>query len=108
MSAYIKTSTSEYPRHAGDIAIDPAGHEDYALVTWTDPPLFDRVTERCGETAPALIDGQWTMQWAVRAATPEEIEAANRPPRMPFHELIQRRRKPVGKDEGKEGDEPTS
>lgn len=84
MSAYIKLSTLAYPRHAGDIAIDPDGPEDYAPVTWTDPPPFDRATERCGETAPSFIDGQWIMQWTVRAATPEEIEAASRPLRMPF------------------------
>ena len=52
MTAYIKLSTNEYPRHAGDIALDPAG--EYAVVQWTDMPEFDRATQRCGEGAPAI------------------------------------------------------
>jgi len=84
MSAYIKLSTLEYPRHVGDIEIDPAGAQDYALVQWVDPPIFDRATQRCNEAAPIEIDGTWTMQWFVRDATPKEIEQANKPLRMPW------------------------
>lgn len=85
MTAYIKLSTLEYPRHEGDIAIDPAGAQDYALVQWVEPPEFDRATQRCAETAPIEINGVWTMQWHVRDATPEEIERArsSKLPRVP-------------------------
>lgn len=65
MSVYIKLSTLEYPRHIGDIAIDPAGAQDYAPVTWVDPPEHDPITQRCGETSPVQINGTWTMQWTV-------------------------------------------
>lgn len=84
MSAYIKLSTLEYPRHEGDIAIDPAGAQDYALVQWVEPPVFDRATQRCYEIAPIEINGTWTMQWSVRDATPDEIQEANKTPKMPW------------------------
>ena len=77
MTAFIKLSTNEYPRHAGDIALDPTG--EYAIVQWVDTPAFDRETQRCVEGTPEQIDGQWRMTWIVRDATPEEIEIANRP-----------------------------
>lgn len=84
MSAYIKLSTLEYPRHAGDIQADPAGIEDYAHVEWVDQPAFDPKTQRCGEGAPVQVDGQWRMTWIVRNATAQEIERANKP----FHERV--------------------
>ena len=77
MTAYIKLSTNEYPRHDGDIALDPAG--EYAVVQWTDMPEFDRATQRCGEGAPVNDGGVWRMTWVVRRATQEEIDEANKP-----------------------------
>lgn len=77
MTAYIKLSTNEYPRHDGDIALDPTG--EYAAVQWVDAPDFNRATQRCGEGLPEQVNGQWRMTWIVRDATPEEIEIANRP-----------------------------
>ena len=74
MTSYIKLSTNEYPRHIGDIEIDPMGVEDYAHVEWVDMPIFDKVTQRCGTGNPVEIDGKWYMTWAVRDATQEEIE----------------------------------
>ena len=47
MSTYIKLSTNEYPRHAGDIEIDPAGSADYAPVEWIERPTFNVERERC-------------------------------------------------------------
>ena len=45
MSTYIKLSTLEYPRHIGDIAIDPTSEADYALVffgrSYTKQALYD-------------------------------------------------------------------
>lgn len=79
MTTYIKLSTLEYPRHAGDIELDPAGMDDYAHVEWTDRPDFDRAVQRCGEDMPVQIDGVWKMTWVVRNATPQEIEKANKP-----------------------------
>lgn len=78
MTAYIKLSTGEYPRHVGDIELDSAGLEDYASVQWTDYPTFDKTTQRCYEDAPVQENGVWKMTWSVRDATPEEIELANK------------------------------
>ena len=77
MTAYIKLLTNEYPRYAGDIALDPMGV--YTAVQWVDAPAFDDATQRCGEGAPEQVNGQWRMTWVVRDATPEEIEQASRP-----------------------------
>ena len=77
MTAYIKLSTNEYPRHDGDIALDPTG--EYAAVQWVDAPDFNCATQRCGEGLPEQVNGQWRMTWIVRDATSEEIEIANRP-----------------------------
>lgn len=79
MSTYIKLSTLEYPRHAGDIAIDPNGAADYAQVQWVDRPDFDIATKRCIEGSPEQVDGQWRMTWVIRDATASEIAMANTP-----------------------------
>lgn len=76
MSAYIKLSTLDYPRHIGDIDIDPAGIIDYAPVTWVDMPTFNPATQRCGEGKPVLIDSVWFMTWIVRDATEQELAQA--------------------------------
>jgi len=73
MTAYIKLETLEYPRHAGDIAIDPRG--TYAEVQWVAPPEFDPKTQRCVETTPVNVDGSWNMAWLVRDKTQTEIDA---------------------------------
>jgi hypothetical protein len=77
MSAYIKLSTLEYPRHIGNIELDPLGIEDYAHVEWRDQPEFDRNTHRCSEAAPVQENGVWHMVWAVRFATQQEIDDQN-------------------------------
>jgi hypothetical protein len=79
MSAYIKLSTLEYPRHVGDIQLDFAGETDYAFVEWVSKPIFEPETQRCVEGAPVQVDGKWRMTWVVRDATAQEIEYANRP-----------------------------
>ena len=78
-NTYIKISTNEYPRHIGDIEIDPAGIEDYAQVSWCNQPYYNIATQRCYEVTPINIDGVWTMQWVVRDATQEEIDLVNKP-----------------------------
>ena len=77
MTAYIKLSTNEYPRHIGDIEIDT--DKNYALVEWVDPPAYDTKLQRCGEGLPVEIDGKWHMTWVVRDATQAEIDLANKP-----------------------------
>lgn len=78
MSAYIKLSTQEYPRHMGDIELDPAGMEDYAVVEWQDRPSCT-ATQRLKEGSPQLVDGKWVMTWQVREATQSEILMASTP-----------------------------
>jgi hypothetical protein len=89
MSSYIKLSTNEFPRHIGDIEIDPDGASDYVHVEWVDQPAFDPKTQRCIAGPPQQIDGIWYWTWVVRDATPEEIEEANKPfdPRDPFRRM---------------------
>jgi hypothetical protein len=84
MTAYIKTSTGEYPRHPGDIALDP--DTEYAVVEWVDQPEYDPATQCCSEDAPINDDGVWRMTWIVRDLTAEEIEqvaASSVDPRRP-------------------------
>ena len=87
MSTYIKLSTGEYPRHTGDIQLDPAGMADYAPVVWVEPPVIDTVTQRRFEQPPVLEGGVWKMVWATRDATAEEIEEVNTP--LPHERGIQ-------------------
>jgi hypothetical protein len=87
MSAYIKLSTLEYPRHEGDIRIEhPDIREDqtwpnfpcpdtYALVTPIQIPSYNEETQCAEEIAPVQIDGVWTQQFLVRDLTTEELEA---------------------------------
>jgi len=77
MTAYIKLSTGEYPRHPGDIALDPEGI--YAVVEWVDPPEIDPSTQRYGEGAPVNDGDVWRMTWLVRDATQEEIDESSKP-----------------------------
>ena len=75
MSAYIKLSTLEYPRHIGDIEIDPAGMADYAHVEWVDPPAFDYETQRLSQKTPENRNGQWFMAWEVTQIPEPEMSA---------------------------------
>ena len=74
---FINTKTLEYPRHPGDIELDPEG--SYAEVMWVDPPEIDTTTYRFYELPPILENGVWTMAWGIREATPEEISSVNTP-----------------------------
>ena len=87
MSAYIKLSTLEYPRHEGDIRIEhPNIREDqtypnfpcpntYALVTPIQIPSYNDETQCVEELQPIQIEGVWTQQFLVRDLTAEELEA---------------------------------
>lgn len=72
MTAYIKLDTLEYPRHPGDIALDPEGQ--YAEVAWVDPPAYDDLAQEPYEGIPELAGGSWRMTWLLRDLTPEEIK----------------------------------
>lgn len=65
MSTYIKLSTLEYPRHIGDIEIDPAGMADYSIVEWVDRPQINVARERLSIGAPIQVDGQWRTNWVI-------------------------------------------
>ena len=75
MSTYIKLSTNEYPRHAGDIEIDPAGSADYAPVEWIERPTFNVERERCYIGQPTQEGNRWVTTWVV-VPIPDSEQAA--------------------------------
>jgi hypothetical protein len=82
MSAYIKLSTIEYPRHEGDIRIEYPNigvtficPDTYAEVKETQQPYFNMLEETAVEIQPTLQNGIWTQTWLVRPYTQEEIDA---------------------------------
>lgn len=100
MSAYIKLSTLEYPRHEGDIRLEhPEILESqtgdtfpcpntYAPVQWVDAPEINGETQTRYEVAPVNNNGVWSMVWAVRDLTQEELAGReallnpNKPPNL--------------------------
>ena len=74
MSTYIKLSTLAYPRHIGDIQIDPAGASDYAPVEWVEAPQIDPKRERVFIAQPINKDGVWLTTWNV-VPIPDSEEA---------------------------------
>ena len=75
MSIYIKLSTGEYPRHIGDIEIDPAGMADYAPIEWVEQPEMYDINRVILPEPAVQLNGKWHMAWSVRDATQEEIES---------------------------------
>jgi hypothetical protein len=82
MSAYIKLLTLEYPRYQGDIRLDhpEIGEEfvcpsTYASVQSISSPEFNIETQTSYQLPPVNIDGGWSMVWAVRDLTAEELES---------------------------------
>lgn len=65
MSTYIKLSTKEYPRHIGDIEIDPAGMDDYAPLVFTERPAFNSETHYCALGPAEEIDGVWQSTFVI-------------------------------------------
>ena len=78
MTTYIKLSTNEYPRHDGDIAIDPVGLPDYAVVQWTDRPAFNAETQLCVQGSPIQENNVWKMTWEIQDATQEQLDIINK------------------------------
>lgn len=87
MTAYIKLSTLEYPRHEGDIRLeypeiteDQTGDtfpcpDEYALVSPVQIPECDYEFQTVEEIPPTQVDGVWTQQFLVRNLTAEELQA---------------------------------
>lgn len=73
MTAYINLDTGEYPRHPGDMALEP--NCNYASVNWVDAPDYNENTQVAYEGPPECVNGEWYMVWIVRDLTPEEITA---------------------------------
>tara|TARA_R110000822_G_scaffold86011_8_gene200765 strand:- start:132 stop:563 length:432 start_codon:yes stop_codon:yes gene_type:complete len=44
------------------------------VVTATERPSYDQITQNLSEDAPTLTAGVWTQIWAVTEATPEEVD----------------------------------
>ena len=72
MTTYIKLSTGEYPRHDGDIELDPAGMADYAPVEWVDPPIINSERQRLRVDNPVYINGAWKTNWVIEAIPDSE------------------------------------
>ena len=75
MSTYIKLSTLEYPRHIGDIQIDPAGMDDYAPVEWVECPQFNPERQRARVSQPVNSGGKWLTNWEI-SQIPNSEQAA--------------------------------
>lgn len=73
MTAYIKLSTGEFPRHIGDIELDPAGMSDYAPVKYVEAPEINRATQAVKMAKPVNEDGVWRMAWEIKTLTTDEI-----------------------------------
>ena len=80
MSAYIKLSTHEYPRHQGDIRLEHPNigeefvcPETYAHVEYVETPDHNYETQTAYQLPPAQTNGVWNMVWAVRDLTAEEL-----------------------------------
>lgn len=78
-----------YPYSIGDLRRDnkstsfPKNPPEELLAEWgvhpvaTQPqPVFDTRTERLEQTEPELIDGVWTIRWAVLPLPREQVQAA--------------------------------
>ena len=80
MSAYIKLSTLEYPRHQGDIRLEHPNigeefvcPETYAHVEYVTPPEINGETQTAYQLPPVQTNGVWNMVWVVRDLTAEEL-----------------------------------
>jgi hypothetical protein len=71
--AYINLDTMEYPRHPGDIELDPTAN-------WQEVEQTDCLKVEEGqilyEGLPENINGVWKQVWIIRDLTEEEIFAS--------------------------------
>ena len=85
---YVKASNGvveKFPYSIGQLRKDnpevsfPKTPSEQLLAEWsvfpvtpTDRPSFNEATEDCILASPVLVDGAWTQQWTVVAASDEE------------------------------------
>lgn len=86
MTAYIKLSTLEYPRHEGDIRLEhPEITEDqtgdtfscpptYAPVEYVPAPAVDTGNQEIAEPLPPVNEnGVWKTAWRIRVLSDDEF-----------------------------------
>lgn len=83
MSAYINLDTMEYPRHPGDVALDPTAN--WEIVNETEIPECEEY-EVAEESFPENIGGIWFKKWVIRPMTIEERALTDNPRPGPLHE----------------------
>jgi hypothetical protein len=79
MTSYIKLSTKEYPKHYGDMMIDPIGTEDFAEVFDVDPPHFNPEKQKISVGTPIEKEDGWYMTWDIFDLTEQEMLDYNGP-----------------------------
>ena len=73
---YPATLRGEYPNISFPFEMSNSLLAEYDIypVTLTDKPSYNENTQKIVETAPELIEGQWTQQWSVIGLTEQELE----------------------------------
>ena len=68
---------ADYPQTSFPRNLSPALLADYGIypVQATVPPSYDPLTQDLDELSPVAIAGEWTQQWRVLDATPEDAAA---------------------------------
>lgn len=74
---FINAETLEYPRYAGDVALDLTA--DWQPVTEVPMPEVTDDGLIAVEVKPILVDGLWVQQFIVREMTDGEIAESKRP-----------------------------
>jgi len=69
MSLYINTETGEYPRHIGDVELNP--DLPWATVEPTTPPELSPL-QILKELPPELVDGIYYQRWDILTFTQAE------------------------------------
>lgn len=85
MSAYIHTTTLQYPIYAGDIKLRcphisfPVNGfqppEEYQPVEFVAMPEYDPVTQAIVELPPECVGGTWRKKWLVQDLSPDVVAA---------------------------------
>lgn len=68
---FINENTNEYPRHIGDVQINP-GERWKQVVAVPMPPLG--LNQVAVENTPQKIDGIWYQQWTVVDLSEDQIK----------------------------------
>ena len=81
---FINAENLEYPRYAGDVALNPTA--DWQPVT--EVPMPEVTDDRliAVEVKPILVDGLWVQQFDIREMTDKEIADSKKPIRLIYSE----------------------